>query len=312
MSGAAVLVPITITTAMLSSSTIAEPAAGETAWNAATNYTVGQECILTSTHRVYESVLGGVNATSPDATIGLTPTRWIDKRATQRWAAFDAYVNTQSSIVTPLTYVLRPGLFNSISTYGLDGATLSISIKDAPAGTVFYTKTVELLSDPIDHYDYYFGQIKTLSKVFVKDILPYADPEVTITITAGSGVTVKAGMIAIGDLRQIGDDGTVGGVLKGAKAKPITYSYINTDEFGTTKIIRRSKATDMDLRVFVPTDQADSILATIQDVLDVPAAWIGSDAAGFAGLNVFGLASGDVSYEGIDYSTISIQVKGVI
>jgi hypothetical protein len=312
MSGPFVLVPLTLTDAMLSSSTIAEPAAGETLWNPATNYTVGTEVILTATHRVYENLIAGVNATSPElALTGSTP-RWLDKRPTMRWAAFDSQVSTQSALVTPLTYVLLPGMFNAIAFYGLDGGTLSLSIKDAPGGTVVLTQTIDLTEPPLDYYDYYFGRIKGLTKALVKGITPYANPEVTITITAGAGVTVRAGMIAIGDLRTLVSVEATGGTRYGAKAKPITYSYISTDTFGTTSIIRRSKATDMEIVVEVPKEDTDSVLATIQEVLDVPAAWIGSDLTYFTGLNVFGLASGEVTYAGPNHSVITINVKGFI
>ena len=110
-----ILVPITITDAMLSSSTIAEPAAGETAWNAATSYAVGDRCILTATHRVYENLIAGINATSPElALTGATP-RWLDYGPTNRWARFDGIVNTASTDTTTFTYVLTPGFFNCVA-----------------------------------------------------------------------------------------------------------------------------------------------------------------------------------------------------
>lgn len=312
MSGPFVLVPLTITDAMLTSSTAAEPSATETAWNAATSYTVGQQAILTSTHRVYANLIAGVDATSPDqALTGNTP-RWQDVGPTNKWAAFDSQVNTQTAVITPLTYVLRPGLFNAINFYGLDGATIAVTVKDAVGGVVIYSNTTELVGLPMDHYDYYFGPFKPLTKVLFQGVVPYADPEVTISITAGAGVTVKAGMIVIGDLRGLVSDGGKGGTEFGATAKPLTYSYINTDKFGKTSIIRRGKATDMDIRVSVPNADTDSALATIQEVLDIPAAWIGSDVANFTGLSVFGLASGEVTYVGPTHSTITINVKGLI
>lgn len=312
MSGPFVLVPLTITDAMLTSSTAAEPSATETVWNAATSYVVGQEAILTSTHRIYSNLIAGVNATSPDQALAGSTPRWLDVGPTNKWAAYDTQVSTQTAVVTPLNYVLRPGLFNAIAFYGLDGASISVTVKDAVGGTVIYSSITELIGLPMDHYDYYFGPFKPLTKVLCQGVVPYADPEVTIAITAAAGVTVKAGMIAIGDLRSLASDAGIGGTESGAKAKPVTYSYISTDKFGKTSIVRRSKSTDMDIRVFVPSADTDSALATIQDVLDVPAAWIGSDAPSFTGLNVFGLASGDVSYEGPTHSIITIQVKGLI
>jgi len=312
MSGPFVLVPLVVTTPMLTSSTIAEPAAGEAVWAAATSYTIGQQVIRVETHRIYENIIAGVNSTLPELAANGTTPRWLDVGPTNRWAVFDTLVSSQSTIVSPLTFVLKPGFFNAIALYGLEGATVSVSIKDTPAGAVFYTKTIDLIEPPIDYYDYYFGLIRLSTKAIFKDILPQADPELTVTISAGAGIAVKAGMIAIGDLRALMLSSGQGGTLSGAKAKPITYSYISTDAFGNTKIIKRAKATDLEISAVVPKADTDAALLTMQSVLDIPAVWIASDQPGYEGLSVFGLASGDVTYQSPIHSTITINVKGLI
>lgn len=305
-----VLVPLAVTDAMISSSTIAEPSTGETVWNAATSYTQGQRVIRTQTHRIYENIIAGVNATVPELTVADTSPRWVDVGPTNRWAAFDGQVNTPTEVTSPLTFVLRPGIFNAVAIYGLLGTTCTITVKDAVGGTVVYSSSTELIVPPVDHYDYYFPtSFKQLTKVFVKGLVPYADPELTISITAGAS-TAKVGLIAIGDLRSLVTEG--GGTQYGAQSSPKTYSYISTDAFGRTKIVKRASATDMDIRVQLSNNDSDNALMTLQEVLDVPAAWIGSDADGFTGLNVFGLASGSLSYESPTHSIMSISVKGFI
>ena len=311
MSAPNVLVPIQITDAMLTSSTAPEPAAGETAWNAATSYTVGQECILTSTHRVYACQISGVDAISPHLALTGASPRWKDIRATNRWSCLDMRRNNQTVLVTPFTMVLRPGIFNAIKFYGLDGSAISVSIKDAPGGTVFYTHSADLMELPMDHYDYYFGRIKPISKVLCSDIVPYEDPEVTITITAGTGATVKAGIIAIGDMRQLLADPEKGGTQYGASAKPVTGSYVAMDSAGYNSINSRAKGTDLDIRVQVPIEDANSALSTLQDVLDVPVSWMAGDAGNFSGLDSFGIGSGSVSYAGPEHAVISINVRGI-
>jgi hypothetical protein len=295
---------------MLSSSTIAEPAAGEAAWNAATNYVQGDRVIRTTTHRVYENIIAGVNATPPELTIADAIPRWVDVGSTNKWAAFDGQVNTPSTISSTLTYVLRPNIFNAIALYGIVGDSCVVTLKDSVGGSVVYTSSIDLISPPVDHYEYYFPtSFKQLSKVFIKDLVPYADPELTITITIGVGVA-KVGLIAIGDLRSLTTEG--GGAQYGASAKPTTYSYISTDTFGRTKIVKRASATDIEVDVILSNNDSDTALLTLQDVLDVPAAWIGSDASTFTGLNVFGLASGTLSYEGPSHSIMSLSIKGFI
>ena len=312
MSGPYVLVPVTLTDAMLTSSTAVEPAAGETAWNATTSYTVGQECYLAATHRIYTNLVAGVDAIAPNLSLTGSSPRWKDTRATSKWAMFDPRSSSQTALVTPLTVVLRPGIFNAIALYGLDGTALSISVKDAPGGTVIYTYSSDLTEPPVDHFDYYFGRIKAISKILCSDINIYADPEVTLSITAGAGVTVKDGMVAFGDLRPLVNTEGVGGTQYGASAKPTTYSYITTDASGINTVNRRTHSTDMDITVTMPQADTDSALSALQDVLDTPAAWIGSDVNGFAGLNTFGLASASINYASPGYSTANIQVKGLM
>lgn len=307
-----ILVPKAITDAMMSSSTASEPAAtGETEWNAATSYVAGDKVIRAATHRRYENIIAGVNATPPEDTLQDTAPRWIDIGPTNRWAAFDTTVSTQSELVTPLTYVLRPGLFNAIAFYGLDGGTVSVSIKDAPGGTVVYTSSGGLVEPARDRYDYYFGGLRKLSKTLQSSITPYADPELTITITAGAGVTVKIGMIIIGNLISLVRDGGKGGTLKGATAEPVSYAIITTDKWGNTSIRNGTSATGMDARVVVPQADADFAVDTIRSVLGVPAGFVATKKAGYAGLNVFGLGSGAVSYEA-GHAVINLTVKGMI
>lgn len=304
-----VLVPTPITDAMLSSSSITEPAAGETAWAPAGTYALGDKRIRATTHRIYECVLAHTGRTAlPEADAAY----WLDISPTQKWAAFDSLTSTQSSIVTPLTFVLRPGFFNAVACYGLDGATLLISLKDAPGGTVVYAQTIDLTAPPLDWYDWGFGRIQPLDKALVQGLTPYPDAELTITITAAASVTVKAGIIAVGDFRELAGDGDWGGTKYGATAEPVTYSYIKRNDDGTTKIVRRHAATDLSVDVVMPREYADAAVAAVQQVLDVPAAWIATDASGYASLNVFGLGSGSMQYNSFYDAVFSIKVKGLV
>ena len=137
--------------------------------------------------------------------------------------------------------------------------------------------------------------------------------ELTIIVTAATGQPVGVGMIALGDLVSlVGDLAEFGGTEHGSLAEPVTFSYIKTDEFGNTTIVRRHKSTNMTARIVVPTRNADEALRLIQDVLDVPVAWISTTKPGYAGLNVFGLGSARVTYENADLTRIDLNVKGMI
>lgn len=305
-----ILVPLTITEALLADCNIAEPAVGEIEWLSGAAYALGERRIRKTTHRLYECVkpVPQGRAVLPEADADY----WLDAGPTARWAAFDTEVSTQGRIVAPLTYVLRPGFFNAIACYGLDGATLTISLKDKPGGAVVFAKTLTLQEDPLDWYDWAFGAIKPLTRCLIRDLVPYPEAELTLTLSAPAGTVVGAGMVVLGDLVPLVNADTWGGTQPGATAEPVTYSYIKTDEYGNTQIRRRRSATDMRFKLILPREQADYVLSVVQRVLDVPAAWVATDAAGFAGLNVFGLGSGAMSYDNAQTATLTGYVKGIV
>lgn len=81
------------------------------AWLDGHVYTVGDRCLMTSTHRVYECLIG--HTASPTFipnlnTAGSTP-KWLDYGPTDRWAMFDLIRNTKSQDGSPLVVKLMPG-----------------------------------------------------------------------------------------------------------------------------------------------------------------------------------------------------------
>ena len=308
-----IIVPVPITSAMIGAgTTVAEPASGETAWTD-TTYSVGTRSIRTQTHRVYEcvSAIGAATGTPPEDDAA----HWLDAGPTQRWAPFDHYVSTAATDTTSMTYVLTPGFFNAASLYGLTGTGIVVEVKDAPGGTVIYrypqTGTAPLTEPSIGWYSYFFGKRRAISKLVLTGIPIRPNAELSITVTAASGASVGIGMINVGDYRPLIGDAIWGGTLNGATAEPMTYSYIDTDDYGNTTIVRRHSATNLRLQVAMPRQYADAALASVQEVLDVPVSWVATDCKGFDGLNVFGLGSGSLSYT-FATAEFDITVKGLI
>lgn len=307
-----IIIPTPITAAMIGAgTTIAEPSASETAWASATAYAVGDVRIRATTHRKYKCAVAHTSAATPLPEDD--PTRWLDIGPTDRWAPFDRYTNTRASTVTSLTYVLNPGYVNALALYGLIGAQYSITIKDAPAGATIYSKTGFLTQDPQGWYEYLFMAQPAVDKLVLQNLPIRPTAEITITITAAAGQPVGAGMIVVGDfVPLVGDTAEFGGVQYGASAEPVTYSYINTDEYGNTTIVRRHAATNMRCTVTLPRMFADAALQRLQSVLDQPVACIATTSKGYDGLNVFGLIStSPVSYDSFNIASIDINVKGL-
>ena len=301
------LIPIPVTDTTLTSCSIAEPAAGELAWASGGTYVMGDQRILVSTHKVYEASIGHTGRTVSPA---LDKSYWFEVGPTKRWAALDGYISTQSVDVTSLSYVMHLGFFNAVFLYGLEGATVNLSVKDAPGGTEFLNVTTDLMNLPLDWYDWSFGQIRSRSKVFFTDILPYPDAELTVTVTAAAGVPVKIGMIAVGDLRPLMGEAAFGGTKKGPKAEPVDLSIVDVDKYGNIKIFKGRSATDLRFEVVMPQSSADFFLANTQEALSIPAVVIATLAPGYDGLNCFGLLTGSMSYDDKSVATYSGYVKG--
>lgn len=302
-----ILVPLVLTDAMVTSSTIAEPASGETAWASGT-YAIDAERV--SAHGIYVCVQAHAGrTTTPDK----DPNYWQYKQPSQKWAALDRNISTQSRGITPLTYVLRPGFINALALYGLDGVNYTVTVKSTPGGTVTQTFTGILQEPPLDLYDWAFGRIKTLSKLVITDIVPYPDMEITITITAATGVEVGLALIAVGDMRLLlGDDAEWGGPEYGATAEPLSYSYPDIDKWGNYKLASGAAVNGMSLDIAMPQTSADYVVATLLEVLGQAAAVIATNVPGYDALNVFGKVTGSVRYEGPTHAKLNLKVQGII
>lgn len=263
-----VIPPLTITSAMISSSTAAEPGAGETAWNAATNYTTGQTAYLAATHRRYERLApGGADAASPET----APTKWKDIGATNKYAMFDVTSSAQTAVTGgPLTVTLAPGKrITSVGLRGLYGS--AVTLTQHVGGTQTYSKTWNLLlRNTTTWRQYFFGDFLMRPAVVTFD-LPM-DTSATITIT----VQPYAGEARCGGV-WIGTDEDVGMIIDQPASEVLNFSKIERDEFGTATLVRRRNVPVLNYRVRADATQLDR-LRELRDRIDaVPALWSGAD-----------------------------------
>lgn len=309
MAGPFILKPTKITDAVLSSSTIAEPATGEVAWVSAGAYALGDERIRVATHRIYRCVLAHSGRSAAPEN---DPMYWLDIGATARWKCFDEQVSSQSVTASDLTIVLRPGVFNALALYALDGATITVTVKDQPGGTVLYQQQEDLYEPFPDWYEWLFSPYKSLKSLILTDLPGWNDTsELTIQISASGGDRRGVGMIAVGDMASLAPSPSWG-TEYGATVEPVDYSYIKTDEFGNTVIKKRPFSTGLEVTAIVATEDLDYAMQIIQDVLGTPVAFIATDAKGFQTTNVFGLLSARGTYESHVISRLHISVKGLI
>jgi hypothetical protein len=312
---ASVLVPTEITDARLTSVMAGGaplPEDTSPAWSAATTYGVGDLVYSPVTHRVYESQkASNLNKDPTDirnrTNVANVGQWWIDAFPTNKWAALDGLINSQTVGASPLVFTVRPGAANALALFGIDGDSLSVVWRDAPGGNIVHnTGTVALEgSMPADYYDYFFAPFKPLTQYTLTDVDAYAAAEATVTITSTTG-TARLGMLSIGDLRPLGIP------TSNARVSPKTYSRFEEDEYGYTRIQRRPKARPMSMAIAVAFEDTDSVVQTIEDVIDIPVAFIGSQAQYHSKLSTFGLISGEMDYSTFPDRILSVSIKGFI
>lgn len=297
-----VVKPTTVTTAMLVSSTVAEDDYAE--WNAATSYAVGDKVIRLTTHRIYEALQAGIDATLPEnATGGPTP-RWLDLGATNRWKMFDEIVGSQTTGPSPMVIELQTGIINSVAMVGLSGIN-TVRVQMINDAVTVYDQTIDLDNTPIyDWYDYFFEPYDTSDSALFRNLPPFGNATVTATFTS-TGTPAVGGLI-VGNAYSLGD------VSYGATAGITDYSRKETDTFGLVTIVRRAYSKRMSVKLFFDTAGLRRLHTLLADLRATPCVWIGAekDTVTFAPLVIYGFYrdfSIDIAYPTLSYCNLEIE-----
>ena len=155
---AKVLIPETITDSMLTSSSIAEPAAsGEDAYNSGTTYAIGDtvSVISTNEHNLYRSLQNSNTGNTPVPLPGESAW-WLHIGKTNRWNIFDLATNYKSSGSSPVTYTITPGVRFDSFAVGAGADFAKLTVRDFASNIVF-EDTKEMRYRPVvDYYDYFY------------------------------------------------------------------------------------------------------------------------------------------------------------
>lgn len=298
-------VPVTV-----SSSTIAEPAAGETLWSGASvAYSAGGEVIRTTTHRVYKCAVAHTSAASPVPEDDLT--RWTDDRPTQKYAPFDPYTLTATTDTSDIVYVLEGRYINTVYVAGLTGRTLTISIKDAPGGTVIYTEDRTLLEPARGYWDYAFGPRRPRTAQIFTGLPIRPNAEITLTIADSGGNTRGVGMIDMGSAVSI-NLSRFGGVEWSPSVTPKTYTYRKINDDGTVKLVPRGSARDVQGKVIVSVADADPVVQMLTSLMSRPATWYVTALPRYRGLMTYGIAEAPTVTYLPGRAEVTIKITGYI
>lgn len=269
--------PTKITDAMLTSSTVPETDHAE--WAAGTNYTVGDKCIRTSTHRIYERLIGGTTATPPES----DATNWLDLGPTNRWALFDEKVGTVTTAANSMTYVLQAGRIDSLALLNADAASVTVSL--VVDSVEVYSASLDLIDNTSvgNWYQYFYEPFYRKEAVVLTglldaalvDVPPYGEGTLTITFTRTGG-TVSCGMLVVGLLTEVGT------TLTDVQVSIRDYSRKERDAFGNATIVERDYSRVMSAPVLIEGNRArvDFVVKELARYRATPVVIIGSETYG--------------------------------
>lgn len=306
---ARVLVPIAITSAMVKAGTsiaVVDASTGEVAWAGGTAYTSGQR--VNHSDSIWEAV-----AASTGVTPGTNETKWLRYGPSNRMAAFDDYTGTVASATTTLTFVLQAGFFNGLDLRKMEGDAYSITVKDAPGGTVIASQSGDLYEQAAGLYELLFTPLLKRDRVTMDSIPIAPNAEVTITITAASGNRVAIGSIKLGDWRLFIGAGEWGGTQYGASAGRHSYTYRENNADGTLKrIVNRGNRRDIRCSVVVPAEEAMYADAILGEVIDTAVVFEASNTPRYGYLSAIGFLSAEMTADNFGTTSIVITLKGNI
>ncbi len=290
---------VDITDAVIDSTNAAESVA---AWLVGTSYSTGQTARSDTTHRIYESLVDANLGNDPTADDG---TNWLNIGPTNSHAMFDEYNETQTSVTGSIDVVLTPGQrCSAAALLNLDAAMVTLTMTDSVDGLVF-DQTYDLTSyeNVNSYYDYFFELIIRKRDLFIAGLPLYSDPEIGITIDNGVA-TAKCGNVVIGRVIE------TGATLMGAEFGTLSSSRIETDVFGNTTIVPRTKRKSMNLTVSVARYKVDEVGRLLDARADLPTVFIGTEY--FERLLVHGIPRNWRMLLG-QYlkSTLTIEIEGL-
>lgn len=240
------------TTMMLGS--VTEPYGTEVVWNAATAYTVGMQCILTATHKIYECAIANTNFI-PSSNITGTSPKWFVVGATNRWRVFDEVYGSTSDIPSVLGFIITPYVAaDSLALLNIKADTVTVVVTDVgPVVTLVKTFVLTGLSDFI-----------------ISDLGMTATSSITIQLRVATG-NVRLGKLVLGSKFELGT--TQYGVKTGIN----DYSTKTIDAWGGTTIVKRRYSKRQNVNLVIDNARVDLVYNTLAAYRSTPLVWIGAD-----------------------------------
>jgi hypothetical protein len=277
---AKVLIPTPVTETTLKGCTVAEPASGETEWNAATAYTLGQEAIRATLHKTYRRKVAGTTAAAPEA----DAVNWLDVGATNRWRQFDQKIGSRTTSTGDITVVLELGSIEGLALLDLQGRAVTATLRQTPGGAVAWTRTQTLDDTPVlSVYDWMYGEYRQLYSAIWTD-LPgqFNSGELTVTVHANASGAAIGALVA-------GRVHTIGLTEYGAGSGLLNWGKVIDDGFGNREWSEGGYANRVTLPLVMETADMTRVKRLLTTVRSTPSVYIASGLARYDTLNCYGV-----------------------
>lgn len=283
-------------------------------WSASTTY--AKNAKVRYKHVSYTSLEADNKGNVPADTWSGENAKWKKLEATLPWKMLDDYVETQTISATGknLAFSVPYSYADAISLLNLKGESLEIGIYDLdePEGEQkIYSETITLLADifHLSLYEYNYLPITNVKSITLTDLPEVTNGKLNIYLTAGAETeSCAVGHVVVGKAHTLGD------TEYGAERSFTDYSRKIIDEFGVTKLVKRSYASHSSLPIYLHPDQMDYVISVLEDVRATPCVWQGDNSDdGHASLIVYGwLEDYRMVCEGPNKNQLSLEIQGLI
>lgn len=255
---------------LLTTSNVAEPdttiSPAEATWNSGTAYALGDRVILTSTHKLYESLQAANTNHSPDT----SPTWWVEVSYTNKYRMFDQVNSSQTVQDTEIDVTITPNrVINSIGLLNVSAQTVQIIVDDTIDGVVFdETYSMQAPPELALWWNYFFDPIEYIENLYTS--LPSYGSSAAVQVIVTNVGDAAVGTLILGPAQNVGS-----GVFYGAKIGIQDYSRKERNDFGDLVLVERSYSIRNNYTMYVPTMQRPSIFKLLRDNRARPMLFIG-------------------------------------
>jgi hypothetical protein len=276
------------------------PANDYAVWTAGT-YALGDE--RQQNLVAYRSLTGG-NTDSPEDGVLADPPTWLRLGYINRWKMFrdgtDSKTVQEASIEVDLTF---DGIIDSIALFGLEGTEATVTVTDSTEGQVYQQSKEITEIGVLDWWEFFFLSYDTRQNLLFDDLPSYPEADITVQIISPTGTDAACGRLVAGNLNEIGI------TEYGTSVGNINYGTRTRDGFGNLVLEPKRVVRLVNFSVRIPTRFVSSVAQTLDNLADIPTAFVGSDT--IDATIIFGVYRDfRINFSNPALSDTSIEVEG--